>query len=193
MSQPKIAIIIGTTRQVRFGERPARWIYEIASRRSSELEVELIDLRDYPLPFFDEDISNGWVVSQHEVVRRWQQKVAEFDGYIFVTAEYNHSISGVLKNALDSAYPEWNRKPAAYIGYGGVGAARAVGQLRLINIGLQMAAIRTAVHIQGADFTEVSQQGKQLSDLPHLERSANAMLNELIWWANALKRAREQA
>ena len=193
MSQPKIAIIIGTTRQTRFGEKPARWIYEIASRRSNELAVELVDLRDYPLPFFDEDISNGWVVAQHEVVRRWQQKIAEFDGYIFVTAEYNHSISGVLKNALDSAYPEWNRKPAAYVGYGGVGAARAVGQLRLINIGLQMAPIRMAVHIQGADFTAVSQQGKDLADLPHLERSATTMLNELIWWANALKHAREQA
>ncbi len=193
MSQPKIAIIIGTTRQTRFGEKPARWIYEIASRRSNELVVELVDLRDYPLPFFDEDISNGWVVAQHEVVRRWQQKIAEFDGYIFVTAEYNHSISGVLKNALDSAYPEWNRKPAAYVGYGGVGAARAVGQLRLINVGLQMAPMRPAVHIQGADFTAVSQQEQDLADLPHLERSATTMLNELIWWAKALKRAREQA
>lgn len=193
MSKPKLAIIISSTRETRFGEKPARWIAELASRRGDDLSVELLDLRDFPLPFFDEVASNAWVPSKNEVAQRWQQKLAEFDGYIFVTAEYNHSITGVLKNALDYAYPEWNRKPAAFVGYGGVGAARAIEQLRLICVELQMAPTRNAVHIAGADCLAVARQGKALSELPHLEQSAAAMLDELVWWANALKAAREQA
>src|SRR5690349_10784664 len=124
MANPKIAIILSSTRQTRFGEKPAQWIYDIAAKRS-DLDFELVDLRDYPMPFFDEVASNAWAPSTNEVAQRWQKKIAEFDGYIFVTAEYNRSITGVLKNALDYAYPEWNRKPAAYVGYGAVGAARA--------------------------------------------------------------------
>ena len=159
MAKVKIAIIIGTTRAARFGEKPAKWIAKVASRRS-DLAAEIIDLRDYPMPFFDEEASNAWVPSKNEVARRWQKKIAEFDGYIFVTAEYNRGIPAVLKNALDYAYPEWNNKPAAIVGYGAVGAARAVEHLRLIAIELQMAPIRTGVHIQGADFMAVWKEAK---------------------------------
>ena len=122
MTNPKIAIIISTARASRFGHKPAQWVYDIATARN-DIDVELLDLRDFPLPFFDEVASNAWVPSTNEVAQRWQKKVAEFDGYIFITAEYNRSISAVLKNALDYAYPEWNRKAAAFVGYGGVGAA----------------------------------------------------------------------
>lgn len=193
MSTPKIAIIISSTRQTRFGDKPAQWLAEFAARRSADLAVEVLDLRDYPLPFFDEVASNAWAPSTNEVAQRWQQKVAAFDGYIFVTAEYNRSIPAVLKNALDYAYPEWNRKPAAFLGYGGVGAARAVEQLRLICIELQMAPTRTGVHIQGGDFMAVWREGKPLTELPYLEQNATTMLDELLWWANALKTARTQA
>src|SRR6267143_1245573 len=109
MAKPKIAVIIGTTRATRFSEKPAKWIHGVAAARG-DMSVELIDLRDYPMPFFDEPASNAWVPSKNEVAKRWQKKVAEFDGYIFVTAEYNRSMPAVLKNALDYAYPEWNRK-----------------------------------------------------------------------------------
>jgi len=190
MEKPKIAIIIGTTRAVRFGEKPAKWIYGIASQRS-DMQVELVDLRDYPMPFFDEVASNAWVPSKDEVAQRWQKKVAEFDGYIFITAEYNHGVTAVLKNALDYAYPEWNKKPAAYIGYGSVGGARAVEQLRLINAELQMASVRPSVHIQGADFMAVWQQGKDIAELTYLQQNAKDMLDQLVWWANALKTARD--
>jgi len=190
MAKPKIAIIIGTTRAVRFGEKPAKWIYEIASQRD-DLDVEMVDLRDYPMPFFDEVASNAWVPSKNEVALRWQKKVAEFDGYIFVTAEYNRGVPAVLKNALDYAYPEWNRKPAAYVGYGSVGGARAIEHLRLIAVELQMAPMRTAVHIQGADFMAVWQQGKDIAELAYLAPNAKEMLDQLAWWANALKAARE--
>lgn len=189
MAKPKIAIIISTTRQSRFGDKPAQWIYDIAAARD-DLEVELVDLRDFPMPFFDEVASNAWVPSQNEVAQRWQRKVAEFDGYLFVVAEYNRSISGVLKNALDYAYPEWNRKPAAALGYGSVGAARAVEHLRLIAVELQMAPTRTGVHIQGGDFMAVWREGKSLTELPYLQQNATNMLDELVWWANALKAAR---
>jgi len=124
------------------------------------------------------------------VALRWQKKVAEFDGYIFVTAEYNRGVPAVLKNALDYAYPEWIRKPAAYVGYGSVGAARSIEQLRLICVELQMAPTRSGVHIQGADFMDVWQKGKDIKELSYLEQGSKAMLDELHWWANALMLAR---
>jgi NAD(P)H-dependent FMN reductase len=191
MAKVKIAIIISTTRAARFGDKPARWIKDIASQRD-DLTVEVLDLRDYPMPFFDEAASNAWVPSQNEVARRWQKKVAEFDGYVFVTAEYNRGIPAVLKNALDYAYPEWNRKPAAFVGYGSVGAARAIEQLRLVAVELQMAPTRTGVHIQGADFMAVWKGGKEITDLSYLKQNATDMLDQLVWWADALKAARER-
>lgn len=191
MSNPKIAIIISSTRATRFGEKPAQWIYAIASRRD-DIDVEILDLRDFPMPFFDEVASNAWAPTQNEVALRWQQKVAEFDGYIFVTAEYNRSITAVLKNALDYAYVEWNRKAAAFVGYGSVGGARAVEHLRQIAVELQMAPTRTGVHIQGADFAAVSRQGKSLTELEYLQPNAKAMLDELAWWATTLKAGRAQ-
>jgi NAD(P)H-dependent FMN reductase len=191
MSQPKIAIIIGTTRATRFGEKPAKWIHDIASRRT-DMVTEIIDLRDFPMPFFDEVASNAWVPTTNEVAQRWQKKIAAFDGYIFVTAEYNRGVPAVLKNALDYAYPEWNRKAAAYVGYGSVGGARSVEQLRLISVELQMAPTRTGVHIQGADFMATWKEGKDLKDIAHLQQNATDMLDQLVWWTNALKAARER-
>ena len=191
MTIPKIAIIISTTRATRFGDKPAKWISDIAAKRT-DLVSEVIDLRDFPMPFFDEVASNAWVPTTNEVAQRWQKKVAAFDGYIFVTAEYNRGVPAVLKNALDYAYPEWNRKAAAYVGYGSVGGARAVEQLRLISVELQMAPTRTGVHIQGADFMAAWKEGKDLKDIPHLQQNASDMLDQLVWWTNALKAARER-
>lgn len=189
MTKSKIAVIIGTTRASRFADMPAKWIMNLAQARG-DLEIELVDLRDYPMPFFDEPASNAYVPSANEVAQRWQRKVAEFDGYIFITAEYNHGISGVLKNALDYAYPEWARKPAACLGYGSVGGARAVEQLRLNLIELQIAPTRNAVHIQGGDFFDALLKGKPLADIPFIEQNAATMLDELYWWAQALRAAR---
>jgi NAD(P)H-dependent FMN reductase len=190
MAKVKIAVIIGTTRAVRFASKPAEWIADIASQR--DMIVEVLDLREYPMPFFDEVASNAWAPSHNEVAQRWQKKVAEFDGYIFVSAEYNRGVPAVLKNALDYAYPEWNKKPAAFVGHGSVGAARAIEQLRLIAVELQMAPIRTGVHIQGADFMAVWKGGKDIAELSYLRPNAADMLDQLVWWTNALKTAREQ-
>ncbi len=190
MPKIKIAIIISTTRETRFGDKPAQWIHDIASQRD-DLTTEIIDLRDFPMPFFDEVASNAWAPSQNEVAQRWQKKVAEFDGYIFVTAEYNRGSPAVLKNALDYAYPEWNRKVAAFVGYGGVGAARAIEQLRLNAIELQMAPIRTGVHIQGADFMATWKEGRISRSCPICSRTPRRCSTSLFGGTEALKDARE--
>nr|WP_207630154.1 NAD(P)H-dependent oxidoreductase [Paracoccus xiamenensis] len=194
MSKPKIAIIIGSTRETRFADKPAAWLLENAQKRD-DLEFELVDLRDYDLPLFNEVASNLWVPSQDPRVVKWQQKLAEFDGYMFVTAEYNHSVSGSLKNALDQAYKEWNHKPMAAMGYGGVGAARAIEHLRGIAVELQMVPIRNAVHLGGGEFMKVSPLGQNgdMSEVDAvLQPSLQATLDELAWWTNATKAAREK-
>ena len=152
MAKPKLAIVIGSVRPNRFADHPAQWFTNIA-RQHGGFDVELIDLKDYPMPFFAETTSPAYGPSENEVARRWQKKVAEFDSYVFIAAEYNRGPTGVLKNALDYAYKEWNNKPVSFVGYGGVGGARAIEQLRLNAIELQMAPIRNAVHIQMAVFS----------------------------------------
>jgi NAD(P)H-dependent FMN reductase len=190
MSKPKIGIIVGSTRANRFADKPTEWIANIA-KAHTDLDFEVVDLRDYPMPFFEEATSPAWAPSQNEVAQRWQKKIDELDGYIFITAEYNRGPTAVLKNAIDYAYNEWNNKPAAFVGYGGVGAARAIEQLRLHAVEMQMAPTRAGVHILMADFMAVLQQGKKLEEFDHLNQSATAMLNQLAWWAKALKTARD--
>lgn len=192
-TKPRIAVIVGSTRPTRFADAPAQWILKQAQARG-DLEAELVDLRDHPLPLFDEMASNRWMPSQSPEAVRWQETLARFDGFIFVVAEYNHSITGVLKNALDQAYKEWERKPFTAIGYGGVGAARAVEHLRGIGIELQMVSTRSAVHIGGADFMAVHPAlggTKTIADIEgHLLPSTTAALDELTWWAKATMAAR---
>jgi len=190
MAKPKIAVVIGSTRPGRFGDKPATWIADIAKARG-DLDVEIVDLRDYPMPFFDEERSPAWGPSANEVAQSWQKKVAEFDGFIFTAAEYNHGPTAVLKNALDYAYNEWAKKVAAFVGYGGIGGGRAVEQLRLHAVELQMTPIRTGVHILWPDYAAVAQQGKQLSELEHLNQAGRDMIDQLAWWTKALKTARD--
>ena len=126
--RPKIGIIISTTRPGRFADVPTNWLFNIAKKRN-DADFEIVDLRDYPMPFFEEKMQPAQAPVQNEVALRWSRKIASLDGYIFVTAEYNHSIPAVLKNALDYLYSEIQRKPATFLGYGGTGAARAIGHL----------------------------------------------------------------
>jgi len=188
---PKIGVILGTTRPNRFADKTAQWLMGLASQRK-DAAFELIDLRDYPMPFFEEPASPLFAPPQNAIAQRWARKVGELDGFIFVTAEYNHGIPAVLKNALDYAYAEYNRKPAALVGYGGVGGARAVEQLRLVLAELQVASVRHAVHVGGSEFIAMFLQGKTFADFPHLDDTVKPMLDDLVWWTNALKAAREQ-
>jgi len=189
MAKPKIAIIIGSTREGRFGDKPANWIYELARQRD-DLDFEIVDLRDFPMAFFDEPASPAWVPSKDEAAQKWQKTLDGFDGFIITVAEYNRGPTAVLKNAFDYAYPSWNKKPVAFVGYGSTGGARAVEQLRLQAIELQMVPIRTAVHI----FWQIMQEangGKKLSEFDFLNQTGNDMLDQFAWYAKALKAARD--
>jgi NAD(P)H-dependent FMN reductase len=191
-AKPRIAVVIGSTRPTRFADKPAQWVLKQAQARP-DMEVELVDLRDHPLPFFDEMASNLWMPSQNPEAIRWQETVARFDGFIFVVAEYNHSITAVLKNALDQAYKEWIRKPFTAIGYGAIGAARAVEHLRGIGVELQMVSTHAAIHIGGSDFMTVFPRGgnKPIEDIEaNLLPNTKVALDELVWWAKATMAAK---
>lgn len=193
MSNPKIALIIGSTRASRFADIPAQWMLAQAKART-DMDVELVDLRDFDLPLFDEVASNAWAPSQSPAAVAWQKKLAEFDGYIFVVAEYNRSITGSLKNALDQAYVEWAKKPFTAMAYGSVGGTRAMEHLRLIGVELQMVPTRNAVHLGMGDFFKVHPgfggSGNMADVEANLLPAATASLDDLVWWANATKAAR---
>ncbi|MBY0351209.1 NADPH-dependent FMN reductase [Tabrizicola sp.] len=192
-SKPKIAIIVSSTRPTRFADVPTAWIKAQAEARS-DIEVEIVDLRDHPLPFFAEMASNAWMPSQDPAAVAWQKKIGAFDGYIFVVAEYNRSITAALKNALDQAYVEWARKPFGTIGYGSMGAANAIGHLQNIGVELQMVPTRNNVRIGGSDFFKVHSGFGGSGNLADIEAvispAAKAMLDDVVWWANATKAAR---
>jgi NAD(P)H-dependent FMN reductase len=191
-SKPKIAVIIGSTRPTRFADKPAQWMLKQANARN-DIDVELVDLRDHPLPFFDEVASNAWAPSQNAEAVRWQETIARYDGYIFVVAEYNRSITGVLKNALDQCYTEWSRKPFTAIAYGSAGGSRALEHLRGIGVELQMVSTHAAVHIGGGDFFAASPMGanKAIEEIEaNLLPSAKTALEELVWWAKATMAAK---
>jgi len=144
-----VGVIIGSTRQGRFGEQPARWIFDRAAATEG-LEPELLDLRDYPMPFFDEPVSPAMTKEPYdnEVVQKWGAKIDAMDAYIVATPEYNRGPSAVLKNALDYVYHQWNKKPVGFVSWGGVGGTRAVEHLRTTSIELQMVPVRNGVHIE---------------------------------------------
>jgi NAD(P)H-dependent FMN reductase len=191
MSKPKIGVIISSTRPTRFGDKPAKWILEHAQKRG-DIEAELIDLADYKLPLFDAPASDLWMPSTDPEVLRWQAKLKEFDGYIFVVAEYNRSITGALKNALDQAYTPFVRKAAAFVAYGSVGGARAVEHLRNILVEMQVVPVRQAIHIGGSDFLPIMFGQKSWDDSKgNFDAFVPDVLDNLVWWTNATKTARE--
>lgn len=192
-TKPKIAIIVSSTRGTRFADIPTAWIKAQAEARG-DMEVEVVDLRDYPMPFFAEVASNAWAPTQDPVAVKWQKKLAEFDGYIFVVAEYNRSITAALKNALDQAYVEWAKKPFGAVAYGSMGGTAALAHLRTIGVELQMVPVRNSVHIGGGDFFRVHPGFGGSGNLADIEGSiagsAKAMLDDVIWWARATMAAK---
>jgi NAD(P)H-dependent FMN reductase len=185
----KIAIIIGSTRPGRNGEAVAKWVYEIAQKRS-DAEFELVDIKDFNLPLLDEPAppSMGQYSKPH--TKAWAAKVDSFDGFVFVTPEYNHGISGALKNAIDFLFREWNNKAAGFVGYGSVGAARAVEQLRLVLAEVQIATVRNQVLLSlFTDFENFS----VFKPAPRQEKSANAVIDQVVAWAGALTSLRQTA
>ncbi len=190
MATPRIGVIVGTVREGRFSEKAAEWLTgQLAGR--TDLEFETVDLRDYPLPLFAEPMAPSMKPSDNEVSLRFQKKIGELDGFIFVTGEYNNSVPGVLKNATDYVYAEWNRKPAAFFGYGGAGGTRAVQHLKQIAVELQMAPVRQGAYVFGGDFFPIMMGQKSLDDVYGLADSVKDMADNLSWFARALKTARE--
>src|SRR3990167_6446898 len=187
-----IKVIAGSTREGRFSDKAAVWIAEEISKQEG-VAVEVLDLRDYDIPFFNEPMSPSSKQEpyKNEAVARFTKKIEEGDAFVIVTPEYNRGTSGVLKNALDWVYQEWNNKPVAFVSYGSVGGARAVEQLRLNAIELQMAPIRAAVHIPGEQYFPVvfgTADAKEL--FMSLKDQSEAMITQLFWWAHVLKTSR---
>lgn len=189
-----VAVILGSTRKSRFADKPGRWILRHLQQRQG-VTARILDLRDFPMPFFDEPIPPampGRPAYEDEVVRRWTAEIARSDAFVFVTGEYNYGPAAVLKNALDWVYPEWNRKAAAFVSYGGSAGVRAVQQLRENSIELQMAPIRTSVHVPREVLGAHFQGGDVDGGLAALDPQANLMIADLAWWAHALRTARRE-
>jgi NAD(P)H-dependent FMN reductase len=187
-----ISVIVGSTRQARFSEKPAQWIFQQLEKRGG-IDARLLDLRDFPMPFFDQPVPPampGRPPYENEVVKKWTAEIARSDGFIFVTPEYNYGTAAVLKNAIDWVYPEWNRKAAAFVSYGSAVGARSVQQLRETAIELQLAPVRFSVHIPVATLRAHFQGGDVNAGLAELEAPAKAMIDDLLWWTAALKKAR---
>jgi NAD(P)H-dependent FMN reductase len=185
----RIGIILGSTRPNRNGEQVARWVLELASQRD-DAEFELLDLRDYPLPHLDEPLPPSLGNYQNEHSKRWAAKIASFDGFVMVTPEYNHGTSGVLKNAIDYLYAEWNNKAVGFVSYGAVGGARAAEHLRLVAGELQMADVRQQVALSLiTEFENFSVFKPGDYNVPAL----NTMLDQVVAWSTALAPLREKA
>ena len=182
----KIAIILGSTRPGRNGEAVAEWVYGIAKQRA-DAEFELVDIADYGLPLLDEPVppSQGKYSTEH--TKRWAAKIAEFDGYIFVTPEYNHSTSGALKNAIDFLYAEWNNKAAGFVSYGSAGGTRAVEHLRLVIAELQIADVRAQASLSLFDYFENFSTFKPGA---RKEQSVTDVIDQLLPWAEAMRGVR---
>ena len=182
----KVAIILGSTRPGRLGEPVAKWVFEIAKKRT-DATFELVDLKEYQLPHLDEPIppSAGRYAQAH--TKKWAAKIATFDAFVFVTPEYNHSTSGALKNAIDFLYKEWNNKVAGFVSYGSAGGVRAVETLRLVMAELQVATVRAQVAFSlMTDFVDFH----DFRPDPSKEAAVNVVFDQVIAWGTALRTLR---
>ena len=189
MSKLNIGIILGSTRPGRKGGQVAEWVLDQAASRPEAI-YELVDLADFALPHLDEVMPASMGQYENAHTKSWANKIAEFDGFVFVTPEYNHSTSGALKNALDFLYQEWNNKAAAFVSYGGGGGMRAVEHLRLIVGELQMADVRAQVsfslHTDFENYTTL---------VPGAQHAAGiaTLFDQVESWSGALRTVRETA
>ena len=188
-----LQVVAGTTRQNRFSELVAAWVMERLAGRP-EFDLELVDLRDHPLPFFDSAAAPARTGRDYddEAVARFGAVVDRADGYVICTGEYNHGYPAVLKNAMDSTFVEWRRKPVTFVAWGNVGGARAVEQLRLVAVEFEMAPLRHAVHVL-PEVLIATRQSEHPDDLAHfasLEPRLALAADDLAWWTAALAAAR---
>ncbi|WP_439357056.1 NADPH-dependent FMN reductase [Bradyrhizobium sp. DASA03007] len=187
----RVALIVGSTRPNRFADTAAQWI-AIGAAKREDFKLDVLDMRDQNLPFFNEPVAPIYTEGQYSepAAEAWRLRIRGYDAFIATVAEYNHGPAAVLKNAFDSACLEWNRKPIAFVGYGGVGAARAIEHLRGTAVELQMAPIKQEINIAMEAYLGVVRDGKSLDDYPYLIQARTALFDNLVWWGHALKSAR---
>jgi NAD(P)H-dependent FMN reductase len=184
----RVAVIVGSTRPGRKAEPVSQWVYELAKQRT-DAELELVDIQSYDLPLLDEAAPPAMGKYAKEHTKKWAAKIASFDAFVFVTPEYNHSIPGALKNALDFIYAEWTNKAAGFVSYGSAGGTRAVEHLRGVMAELQIADVRQQVALSLATDFENYQAFKPH---PRHEKSLATMLDQVIAWGTALKTLRNK-
>jgi NAD(P)H-dependent FMN reductase len=182
----RIAILTGSTRPGRHNEAVSRWVYDLAKQRN-DAEFELVDIADYDLPLLDEPVPPSLGRYTHEHTKRWAEKIRSFDGYVFVTPEYNHSTSGALKNAIDYLFNEWNNKAAGFVSYGSAGGTRAVEHLRLILAELMVATVRAQVML--SLYTDFQSFTTFTPDTRH-EQAVQTMLDQVVSWGQAMRTVR---
>ncbi|MFI7611046.1 NADPH-dependent FMN reductase [Nonomuraea terrae] len=195
----RIAVVIGSTRPRRRSAVAARWVGEVAARHhavtAGEATFEIVDLAEYGLSVLDEPVPALFGDYHHAHTHRWAQTISSFDGFVFVTPEYNHSAPAALKNAVDFLFAEWNNKAAGFVSHGVHGGVRAVEHLRQIMTELQVANVRTQVALSAfTDFeiTDPAEPGT-IAPGPHQEPTLNELLDEVIAWSGALKKLRAPA
>ena len=182
----RIAVIVGSTRSNRMAPAVAQWVLENAQNRA-DAEYELVDIADFDLPLLDEAYPPAMGRYEKEHTKKWAEKIASFDGFIFVTPEYNHSVPGALKNAVDYLYAEWNNKSIGFVSYGSAGGTRAVEAWRLIAAELQMADVRAQVFLSfGTDFASMTEFAPTEGSTGALD----SVYEQVETWAKALKTLR---
>src|SRR6266699_2411553 len=182
----KIAIILGSTRPGRNGEAVAKWVYEVSKKRS-DAEYELVDIKDFALPLLDEPVPPSMGRYQQPHTKRWAAKVASLDAFVFVSPEYNHGIPAALKNAIDFLFAEWNHKAAGFVSYGGAGGARVVEQLRVVLAEVHVATVRAQVLLSMVtDFEKFT----TFKPAPHHDKLVRTVLDQVVAWGGALKQLR---
>lgn len=194
-----VAVILGSTREGRFGDKPAHWIFGELKKKEG-IKAELLDLRDYHLPFFNDAMNPSQREGKYpdEKIQKWADKIAEADAFIIISPEYNHGYSAELKNALDSIFPEWGKKPVGFLSYGSAGGARVIEQLRQVVIELSMVPIRNSLSIPGEVYMAVMKEkapaDPKLFDPVRKSWSGDKVemfFNELFWMGRVLKTARQ--
>ncbi|MEV4823264.1 NAD(P)H-dependent oxidoreductase [Micromonospora sp. NPDC049274] len=191
----KIGIILGSTRPGRRGQQVAEWVAEVAAKQQDDVTYEIVDVADFDLPLLDEEQPALFGTYGKDHTRRWAETIASYDGFVFVTAEYNHSVPGALKNALDYLFAEWHHKPAGFVSYGLHGGTRAVEHLRLILAELKVPTVRTQVVLSIFNDFTMSAPTETGSFTPgaHNEPTLVTMLGEIVAWSTALESLRSPA
>ena len=184
----RIAIVIGSTRPNRVAPQVADWVLEQAKKRG-DAAYEIVDIADFDLPVLDEPMPPSLGNYAHGHTKRWAETVASYDGYIFITPEYNHSITGALKNAIDFVYSEWNNKAAGFVSYGSTGGVRAVEHMRGVMAEIQVADVRA--HVSMSLYTDF-ENFSVFKPAPQHAQQLSVLCDQLVSWTRAMRDVRTQ-